>query len=173
MFAVVITGPPGAGKTTALMALSDALADDGIAHAAVDVDEIAWAYPYPSDARRLELLGAAWEAHRGDGQELLLVAEVGDEPAHVAHAVEAVGADDHLVVLLGARPATLRRRIEEREPPGWSGLERLIAEAGTLGAKLAGMEGVGLALDSEEHDSGEIAARIRAARPDLLGSSAP
>lgn len=100
------------------------------------------------------------------------MAEVGAEPAHVAHAVEAVGADDHLVVLLEARPATLRRRIEEREPPVWSGLGRLLAEADAPGAELAGLEGLHLALNSEELPPGEIAARIRAARPDVLGRSA-
>ena len=38
MFAVVITGPPGAGKTSVLTALVDALSDDHIAHAAVEVE---------------------------------------------------------------------------------------------------------------------------------------
>ena len=44
MFAVIVTGPPGAGKTVTLTALSGALAGDEVAHAAVDVDEVAWAY---------------------------------------------------------------------------------------------------------------------------------
>ena len=39
---ILLTGPPGAGKTVALTALSDALVKDKVAHAAVDVDEIAW-----------------------------------------------------------------------------------------------------------------------------------
>ena len=49
MFAVVVTGPPGAGKTACLTALTDALVDDKIAHASLDMDEVAWAYPFPSD----------------------------------------------------------------------------------------------------------------------------
>ena len=48
-FVVLLTGPPNAGKTATLTALSDALVDDGTALAAVDVDEVAWGYaPGPS-----------------------------------------------------------------------------------------------------------------------------
>ena len=36
MFALVLTGPPGAGKSVVLEALSDALVDDDIAHATVE-----------------------------------------------------------------------------------------------------------------------------------------
>ena len=45
MFAVVITGPPGAGKTSVLSALVDALSDDDIAHAAVEVEMLVWTHP--------------------------------------------------------------------------------------------------------------------------------
>lgn len=38
MFVALLTGPPGAGKTATLIALSDALIDEDIAHAAVDAD---------------------------------------------------------------------------------------------------------------------------------------
>ena len=64
MFAVVVTGPPGAGRRPCLTALTDALVDDEIAHAAIDVDEVAWAYPFPDDDERIALLRRAWEAHR-------------------------------------------------------------------------------------------------------------
>jgi hypothetical protein len=53
VFVVLVTGPPGAGKTATLIALSDALVDDGIAHAVVDVDDVAWAYPFPSLEQRV------------------------------------------------------------------------------------------------------------------------
>ena len=52
MFAVVVTGPPGAGKTACLTALTDALVDDEVAHASLDMDEVAWAYPFPSVEQR-------------------------------------------------------------------------------------------------------------------------
>jgi hypothetical protein len=55
-----------------------------------------------------------------------------------------------------------------REPPGWSGLDYLLGYTeGALGS-LAELDGVHLALDTEALEPGEIAARIRAARPDRL-----
>ncbi len=169
MFAVLVTGPPGAGKTLCLMTLSDALAADGIAHAAIDVDEVSWAYPYPDSHRRHELLAAAWRAHRGDGHELLLVAEVVESDAHLAELVAAAEADDHLLVRLDARPDTCRERIVEREPPSWSGLEHLLSEMERWAVSLTELAGVHLVLDSEHLSPDEVAARIRAVRPDQLG----
>ena len=45
MFAVGITGPPGAGKTSVLTALADALSDDNVPHAAVEAEALRWAHP--------------------------------------------------------------------------------------------------------------------------------
>ena len=169
MFVVIVTGPPGAGKTHCLLTLSDALAVDGIAHAAIDVDDVSWAYPYPDTGRRNELLAAAWDAHRGDGHELLLVAEMVESDAHLAQLFAAARAEDHLLVRLEARPETCRARIVEREPPRWSGLEHLLGEMERWAVSLTELAGVHLVLDSERLDADELAARIRAERPDVLG----
>jgi cytidylate kinase len=169
VFAVLVTGPPGAGKTQCLMALSDALAVDGIAHAAIDVDDVSWAYPYPDSSRRHELFAAAWEAHRGDGHDLVLVAEVVESDAHLAELLAAARGDDHLLVRLEARPETCRERIVEREPPSWSGLEHLLSEMERWAVSLTELAGVHLILDSESIGPDELAARIRAERPDKLG----
>jgi hypothetical protein len=104
VFAVIVTGPPGAGKTVCLTALADALADAKVAHAAIDADEVSWAFPYPDTPRRTELVAAAWNAHRGDGHELFLIAEVIESSEHLAELLAAIGAADHLLVRLEAAP---------------------------------------------------------------------
>ena len=169
MFAVVVNGAPGAGKTACLMALSDALVVDEIRHAAIDVDELAWAYPYPSNAERFALLHAGWEAHRRAGHDLLLVAEVVESNDELVQLLDAVGADDHLQVLLESSPATLRKRIIEREPPGWSGLEYLLGEMERYAVVLKELDGLHARLDTEQLGPDEVAAQIRAARLDRLG----
>jgi broad-specificity NMP kinase len=169
VFAVIVTGAPGAGKTTCLIALADELIDRQIAHAAVDVDEVAWAYPYPSDQERLALLGHAWDAHRRAGHDVLLVAEVVESNAHLAELLGAVGADDYLLVRLEAKPVTMRERIIAREPPGWSGLEYLLGEVERYAVALPKLDGVHLTLDSERVKPEEEAALIRSERPDKLG----
>ena len=169
MFAVVVNGAPGAGKSVVLMALSDALVVDEIAHAVIDVDEVAWAWPYPSNEERFALLRASWEAHRSAGHELLLVGEVVESGEEFAELLAAIGADEHLLVVLEAELETLRARIHEREPPGWSGLDYLIRETERWADALAHMDGVHVRLDTERLSPDEVAARIRAERPDVLG----
>ena len=169
MFAVVVTGAPGAGKTASLIGLADALIDDEIAHAAIDVDEVAWAYPFPDLDGRCARLSALWAAHRDAGHDLLLVGEVVESNDHLAQILGTVGADDHLLVLLEAPPATMRERIVEREPPGWSGLEPLLGQVDRYAASLPQLDGIHVTCDTEELPPDEVAARIRAVRPDLLG----
>jgi broad-specificity NMP kinase len=158
----VITGAPGAGKTACLTALSDSLVDHEVAHAAIDVDEVAWSYPHPDNHERFVHLKACADSHRRAGQELLLVAECVESPAHLAGLLTAVGADDHLLVRLDALPGTLRARIEAREPPGWFGLDYLLGYAERSPAMLATVE-AGLVLDTEKLTPAESAERIRAA----------
>lgn len=168
MFAVVVTGPPGAGKTACLTALANALADDEIAHASLDMDEVAWAYPFPSVEQRAALLGNAWEGHRRMGHDVLLFCEVVESSAHLAQLLDAVGADDHLLVRLEATPATMRERIVAREPAGWFGLEHLLGEVEPYAISQRELEGVHVTLDSEQLSLPEEAARIQSERPDKL-----
>jgi hypothetical protein len=172
VLAVIVTGPPGAGKTVTLTALSDALVDDGVAHAAVDVDDIAWSYPFADLARRCEHLRTWCEPHRRAGHDVLLMAEVIESSAHLMDVVAAVGADEHLLVRLDAAPATLRQRIIAREPPGWSGLDHLLDETPRLRQGLAVLGGVHLSISSEDTALPAIVDQIRSARPDELGAAA-
>ncbi len=168
MFSVLLTGPPGAGKTAALTALSDALVADRVEHAAVDVDEVAWGYPFPTLEQRCEHLRACWESHRRAGHQKLLVAEVIESAGHLRDVLGAVGADDFLLIRLEARLATLRHRIIAREPPGWPGLDYLLGETEPLHTALPQLDGVHLVMDTEQLQPAEISECVRSARPDML-----
>ena len=141
VFAVLVTGPPGAGKTACLLVLSDLLAVDGIAHAAIDVDDVSWAFPYPEHAparaarRRLE--GAprrrprAAPGRRGD--------RVGRPPRRPARLGR--GRRPPARAARGAARG-VRERIVEREPPSWSGLEHLLSEMERWAVSLTELAGV-------------------------------
>ena len=88
--------------------------------------------------------------------------------AHLAQLLDAVGADDHLLVRLEATSATMRDRIVAREPPGWWGLEHLLGEVEPYAISQRELDGVHVTLDSEQLSPEEEAARIRSERPDKL-----
>jgi len=169
VLAVVVNGAAGAGKTASLIALSDALVKDEVSHAAIDADEVSWAYPYPSNQESFELLRPSWEPHRRAGHDLLLVAEVVESTDELDELLNALGADDHVHVLLESSLPTLKKRIIGREPPNWSGLGHLLGETERWAVVLKELDGVHLRLDTERLDLDEVVARIRAERPDRLG----
>jgi hypothetical protein len=77
------------------------------------------------------------------------------------------------VVRLEAEPDTLRRRIVEREPAGWSGLDALVAASERLGPIIAALDGVALSLSTEGQRPTAVAARIRDAFPEKLRPPRP
>jgi hypothetical protein len=169
VFAVLLTGAPGVGKTTYLTALTDVLVDDEVAHAVIDADEVAWAYPFPDLRGRADYVRRAAEAYRDNGHDLLLLSEVVESAAHRDELLAAVGADDHLLVRLTAPYMLLRQRILEREPVEWSGTGHLLDETKRWVERIDDVEGAHLTIDTVRAGPLEAAARIRAERPDILG----
>ena len=129
MFVVIVTGAAGVGKTTYLTALTDVLADDDIAHATIDADDVSWAYPYPD----LEARAAVRDGVRGPrtatrATSCCCSARWWSRPSTSRGLLGAVEADDHLLVRLTAPYMLLRQRILAREPVEWSGTQHLLEE---------------------------------------------
>jgi hypothetical protein len=87
----------------------------------------------------------------------------------------AIDADQHAVVRLEADPDTLRKRIVEREPDGWPGLDELLAAAERLAPEIARLDRIALVLSTEREQPQAVAERIAGAFPDELrrGSLSP
>jgi GTPase SAR1 family protein len=168
VFAVLLTGPPGVGKTSVLTALVDALSDDDVPHAAVEVEMLVWAHPAPSEEQWTRHVKAICELYRESGHRLLLVAQTVETDEDLAQLLDAVGADERFLVRLEAEPATLVQRIIEREPESWSGLPELVEHTQELATSMPALRGVDLVLTTEGQRPEAVAERIRAACPDRL-----
>jgi hypothetical protein len=154
-----------------LTALADALSDDDVAHAALDVEALARAHPAPSDEQRGRYIATLCNLHREAGHRLLLVADTVETEADLARPLASIGADEYLLVRLEAGPATLTKRTSERERETWSGLPELLEHATALAATMPALQAFDLVLGTDAERPEAIADRIRAARPGQLGSS--
>lgn len=167
VFAVLLTGPPGAGKSTTLEALSDALHDDDIHHASLEMDAISWAHPDLTSRQRLGHVQAISALFREEGYDLLLVSAPVSSVADRDALLAALDADDHFLVRLDAPEATLRERITAREPLGWSQLDDLLERSREMMVAMAAVSEVHLVLDTGRLRRAEVAERIRSACPRL------
>jgi GTPase SAR1 family protein len=164
-FAIVLTGPPGAGKTSVLTALVDALSDDNVPHAAVDVEALVWAHPALDHEQRLRHVQTVCRLYREVGYRLLLLADTIETDADLAALLDAVGAKQHVVVRLEAALATLAKRIVEREPEEWSGVAGLVEHAERLATSMPSLRDVTLVVSTEGKRPEAVAERIRAVWP--------
>jgi Mrp family chromosome partitioning ATPase len=166
--AVVLTGPPGAGKSAVLTALADALSDDDIPHAAVELEALMWTHPALSGEQWTRHVQAVCALHREAGHELLLIAQTLETDGDMSQLRQAVGAAEYLLVRLEAPPATLVERIIDREPESWSGLPELVEHAQQLAADMPALRGIDLVVSTEGQRPETVAQRIRDAHPGRL-----
>ena len=169
----MLTGAPGAGKTSVAEALSDLLVVEDVRHALVETEALTSAHPPLPDEQWLMPVRSVCELYRSFGYPLLLIAVTVESVTELGDLLAAIGADEHAVVRLEAEPQTLRRRIVEREPAGWSGLDELLAASARLSTVIAGLDDVALALSTEGQRPPAVAERIRDAFPRVLRPAAP
>jgi hypothetical protein len=132
MFALVITGPPGAGKSDVLVALSDLLTADDVRHGALEVEALTSTHPALDDAHWSGPLRVICELYRRFGYERLLVTVTAETKRDLDAMITATGAAEHAVVRSQADRAVLRERLIAREPDGWSGLAELLTGSGRM-----------------------------------------
>ena len=160
--AVLVIGAPGAGKTTLWERLCNALTDDDVRHAAFEAEALALSHPALLSDRAFAHIRALAASFREAGFGLLIATATVESQWWCEGVCDALGVGSVLVVRCDARPETLERRLREREPADWSGLERLIRASGPLAATAAKLD-VDLAIDTEATGLDDAVALVREA----------
>ncbi len=161
MRTLLLTGAPGAGKTTTLTALMGVLEAADVSYAAVELEALALVHPWPDEDAAFAHLRFVADSFRRRGYPLLLVGATVEDGAYLRRTLDALGGEDVLLVRLTAPAGVLRERIVRREPADWVGLARLVDAAEPLDRSIAALPGIDLVLRTDAADPRTVAARIR------------
>ncbi len=124
---LLITGPAGVGKSTLCWELSARLAARGIAHGAIEGDELDRIYPLPTDDELASLrpgatdvseinLAAIWSTYRALGRKRLILSGVMLRPEEDRLWIgAAIPGAEIIVVRLRCTVPTLLSRLDRRE----------------------------------------------------------
>lgn len=159
--ALVLTGAPGAGKSTVLEMLTERLSAEGVEHGALESEQLAWGEPWLPLEVALRQLAAVCRLQREGGRRLFLIVATTETEEELQGVVAAIGAARTLVICLHVEPATAAARVAAREPDWWSGKADLVEHAAELAAVIPGLPGVDAVVSNEGRPAMDVAAQVR------------
>lgn len=158
---LVISGPPGVGKTTVAWEVFSRAGERDEAPAMADLDLLGAAWPAPEDdpfQHRLKArnLAAIWSNFRETGSRCLIVAAVIETSGELDMLKSAVGANVFLCRLT-ASDHTLADRIRDRGREFGDDLSKLVKRSAELSALLASGDVSDLVVNTDRRQVGEVA----------------
>jgi adenylate kinase family enzyme len=158
--AIVLTGAPGAGKSSVAQAFTTLLDNAGIEHGAIESEQLAWGTPWLTEAQACEQLAAVVALQRGYGRRRFVVVATTETQEDLEALLGAIGAERSLVVALSAPGDVCAARVLEREPERWAGREALAAHARELAGVIPGLPGVDVVLDTAGRSAEAVAGEL-------------
>ena len=158
--AILITGPPGAGKSSVLERLATLLEIDGVSFGALELDHLGWGAPWLYGEPVLRQLAAILEVQRDAGRRLFLIAATAETDQELAAIAGAIDADALTVVLLSADADVVADRVERREPDDWPGKTALVDHARELAVSMPELTGIDLRLSTDDRRPEDVAASL-------------
>jgi shikimate kinase len=160
--ALILIGAPGSGKSSVLDALATCLEIDGVAHGALESEELARGFPSLSGGSWTDQLAAVLSLQRDAGRRLFLIVATTENDEELRAVVSAAAAEKTLTVCLEAPADVLAERLQLREPDRWPGKPGLIAHARELAPSVPLLAGIDRVIDTSGSEAEEIALEIYA-----------
>ncbi|MET9018386.1 hypothetical protein ABZV93_00235 [Actinopolymorpha sp. NPDC004070] len=165
---LLLSGPPGVGKTTVAWEIFGQLVDSGDHPALVDLDLLGACWPVPEDDPHNERmkarnLGAVWRNYQAAGARCVLAAGVIESRDHLALYADAV---PHAVPVLGrlrAGQQELTARIVRRGREHGADLDKLTRRAVQLSAQFERDDIADFCVDTDGRDVADVARMVQAA----------
>ena len=158
--AIVITGAPGAGKSSVAQAFTTLLDNAGVEHGAIESEQLAWGTPWLDDALVHEQVAAVLALQRGYGRRLFVVVATTETQEDLDSLLAAIGASRTFVVCLAAPAEVCAARVLAREPERWAGRDALAAHARELASVIPALPGVDLVLSTDGRSAEAVAREL-------------
>jgi chloramphenicol 3-O-phosphotransferase len=158
--AIVITGAPGAGKSSVAQAFTTLLDNAGVEHGAIESEQLAWGTPWLDVALVHEQLAAVLALQRGYGRRLFVVVATTETQEDLDSLLAAIGASRTFVVCLAAPAEVCAARVRAREPERWAGRDALAAHARELASVVPALPGVDLVLSTDGRGAEAVAREL-------------
>ena len=161
---LLVTGAPGVGKTTLVKEMGEQLFHAGVAHAVVDIDELARVRPAVPDQRVWAELTVAnlrvmWPNYEALGVERVILAGIVQSAAMIDAYRAAIPGSDLTVVRLRASVDTLHARLQHREPGSVRAF--LLGVTASLDREIADLDVEDLTVDNDpDQPIGDLARGI-------------
>jgi len=161
---LLVTGAPGVGKTTLVKEMGEQLFHAGVAHAVVDIDELARVRPAVPDKRvwadlTVANLRVMWPNYEALGVERVILAGVVQSAAIIDAYRAAIPGSDLTVVRLRASVDTLHARLQDREPGSVRAF--LLGVTASLDREIADLDVADLTVDNDpDQPLGDLARGI-------------
>jgi chloramphenicol 3-O-phosphotransferase len=158
--AVVITGAPGAGKSSVAESSPPFSRSRGSSSARWSLSSFGWGSPWLANDTVVRQLRAVLDLQRAAGRATFLIVATTETDEELVAIVDAIGADQVTTVLLCAPPDVVAARIDAREPDLWPGKPRLIAHARQLAATMPHLADLDIRVSTDGRDANQAASEV-------------
>lgn len=162
-WAVLLTGPPGAGKSSVLEELATLLEIEGLEFGALESEQLAWGSPWLCGEQWLGQVRTVLGLQRQAGRHRFLIAATTETTEELAAVRDAIAVDRLVSALLVAPPDVVAARIDAREPDAWPGKQELIEHARHLAISMRNLAGIDIRIDTDGRETGDVAVELREA----------
>ncbi|MBO0768484.1 MAG: AAA family ATPase [Solirubrobacterales bacterium] len=157
---LLIIGPPGGGKSTALRWLSSMLQAERVPHSVLETESFGQGWPLLRTSEWVDQLRSVVSLQMEAGRDLFLLTATAEAQADLDLIVDCLS--EPVVVCLTPSAEVAAQRVADREPDSWPGRQRLVALARVLATAAPTFAGVDLVIRTDERPPDAVASNLRA-----------